>query len=69
LLSYLIFFTGINESTAELLQHYLGQVEDFGYACEQYGPPLYIFIYLYDQGKILNLFPSPDPPYRSCSVR
>lgn len=59
---------GLNQSTAELLQQYISHVEDFNYACSQYGPPLYIFIYLYDTGKMLNLFPSPDPPYRSCTV-
>jgi len=53
----------------ELLQYYISHVESFEYACEQYGPPLYIFIYLYDLGKMLSIFPAPDPPYRKCEVR
>ncbi|XP_052240963.1 uncharacterized protein LOC127851301 isoform X2 [Dreissena polymorpha] len=59
---------GMNASTAELLQYYLSQVEDDDYACEQYGPPIYIFIYRYDLGKMLSIFPAPDPPYRSCRI-
>lgn len=59
---------GLNASTAELFQHYLNEFEDFEYACPQYGPPLYIFIYQYAQNRMLNLFPDPNPPYRSCSI-
>lgn len=59
---------GLNQSTAQLLQYYINEIEDFDYACTQYGPPLYIFIYLYDIGKMLTLFPAPDPPYRTCTV-
>ena len=65
----LLAFLGLNESTAEVFQYYLSEVEDFEYACAQYGPPLYIFIYHYDQNRMLSLFPDTDPPYRSCSIR
>ncbi|KAL4233080.1 hypothetical protein ACF0H5_007765 [Mactra antiquata] len=59
---------GMNESTAELLQQYIDYTEDFDYACSQYGPPLYIFIYLYDINKMLALFPAVEPPYRKCTM-
>ncbi|WAR08782.1 hypothetical protein MAR_018740, partial [Mya arenaria] len=48
--------------------YYISEYESFEYACEDYGPPLYIFIYLYDQGRMLTLFPSPNPPYRQCTI-
>ncbi|XP_052811839.1 uncharacterized protein LOC128239292 isoform X2 [Mya arenaria] len=59
---------GLNMSTAQVLQYYISEYESFEYACEDYGPPLYIFIYLYDQGRMLTLFPSPNPPYRQCTI-
>ncbi|KAL3883072.1 hypothetical protein ACJMK2_029365 [Sinanodonta woodiana] len=60
---------GMNESIARLLQYYMLEVEDFDYACSQFGPPLYEFIYHYDEGRAYTLFPQPDPPYRGCTVQ
>lgn len=59
---------GMNQTTAEIYQYYVHQVEDLEYACSQFGPPLYMFLYHYDVGKMFSLFPSPDPPYRDCTV-
>ncbi|KAK3098916.1 hypothetical protein FSP39_024265 [Pinctada imbricata] len=43
--------------------------EPYEYACAQIGSPLYVFIYHYNIGKELNIFPIPDPPYKHCSVQ
>lgn len=45
------------------------RTDEFEYACEQFGQPLYVFIYHFNEGKEYDIFPSGSAPYKHCTVK
>ncbi|KAJ8315527.1 hypothetical protein KUTeg_007677, partial [Tegillarca granosa] len=45
------------------------RTDQFEYACEQFGQPLYVFIYHFNEGKEYDIFPSGSAPYKHCTVK
>lgn len=42
--------------------------DGFSYACSHLGPPLYVYLYHYDNGKEYDIFPAPTKPYHQCTA-